>query len=78
MGVSYGTRGRLGELRLTHHRELKRRREKGLVSKSRRNTHGDEKASVWQTVVAGPSLTMGHREHFDQRGPARCFLVYHT
>lgn len=33
---------------------------------------------VFGKPVAGPSLTVGHREHFGQQGPARCFLVYHT
>ena len=42
------------------------------------DSHGDGKANVWQHVFAGPPLTAGHREEFEQIDRARLLPVYHT
>ena len=39
------------------------------------NSHGDGKAKFSNYMFAGPSLTAGRREDFNQTGPARFLPV---
>lgn len=49
-----------------------------VPQREERQFNGDGKQMFGKQMFAGPPLTMGHREDFDQKGLTMFLPVYHT